>query len=160
MARPRASPSPVPCSGMWGRTRAWPTAGVPIGHALGARRMRIVDRQGHSVPEGTGEILIGGEVLARGHWGRPDLTAERFVPDSHREPGARAYRTGDRGQNNARGEIEFLGRIDRQIKLRGYRIEPGEIEQTLLRQAAGAGCRRRRRAGRAADPDRLCRRSR
>ncbi|MFO1417382.1 MAG: AMP-binding protein [Methylotetracoccus sp.] len=110
---------------------------VPIGRALGARRMRIVDRQGHSVPEGVpGEILIGGEVLARGYWGRPDLTAERFVPDSHREPGARAYRTGDRGQNNARGEIEFLGRIDRQIKLRGYRIEPGEIEQTLLRQAA------------------------
>src|SRR5690606_3299369 len=82
---------------------------------------------------GSGEVCLAGLGLARGYLGRPDLTAERFVPDPLAgRPGGRLYRTGDRGLLLPDGNLEFLGRIDEQIKLRGIRIELGEIEAALV----------------------------
>src|SRR6185295_7205889 len=82
-------------------------------------------------------LCVGGAGVARGYLGRPDLTAERFVPDpfaaARQEPGARLYRTGDLARRLASGEVLYLGRGDGQLKLRGFRIEPGEIEAALVR---------------------------
>jgi acyl carrier protein len=84
-----------------------------------------------------GELYIGGEGVARGYWKRPELTAERFVPNwLEPERGGRLYRTGDLGRWRSNGEIEYLGRVDTQIKLRGQRIELGEIESALSSHAA------------------------
>ncbi|HEY0607043.1 MAG TPA: amino acid adenylation domain-containing protein [Herpetosiphonaceae bacterium] len=106
---------------------------VSIGRSLPGRTAYILDDTGEPVPVGMpGELYLGGTLLARGYLQRPDLTAAAFVPDSFSQiPGARLYRTGDLARWRADGMIEFLGRIDQQVKLRGMRIEPGEIEATL-----------------------------
>jgi len=108
---------------------------LPIGRPLPDVSIHILDVRLEPVPAGkAGEICIGGAGLARGYLDRPDLTAERFIPDpGSRIPGARLYRTGDRGRRLPGGDIEFLGRVDDQVKVRGFRIEPGEVEAALHR---------------------------
>ncbi len=108
------------------------SAGNPIGHPLSDLRVSLHDRHGNLVPVGVpGEIHVGGPGVARGYLHRPELTAERFVPDPFGPPGARAYRSGDLARRRPDGSLDFLGRIDHQVKIRGYRIELGEIEAAL-----------------------------
>lgn len=109
---------------------------IPIGTPIANTTVHLLDPNMEAVPVGvSGELFIGGDGLARGYWRRDELTAEKFVPDPFSaEPGARLYRTGDLARWRRDGVIEFLGRADNQIKLRGYRIEPGEIETALKRQ--------------------------
>ena len=104
---------------------------VPIGKPLANTVVQILDQTLHPVPAGeSGELFIGGEGVARGYWKRPELTAERFLPDV--VPGlGRLYRTGDIARITLRADLEFLGRSDFQVKLRGFRIELGEIEACL-----------------------------
>ncbi|HVG06893.1 MAG TPA: amino acid adenylation domain-containing protein, partial [Thermoanaerobaculia bacterium] len=107
----------------------------PIGRPIPGTQAWVLGEDGEREEEG--ELFLGGLGLARGYLGRPDLTAERFIPDSFsREPGARLYRTGDRVRERPDGELVFLGRADHQVKLRGFRIELGEIDAALLRHPA------------------------
>ncbi|HEX2191397.1 MAG TPA: non-ribosomal peptide synthetase, partial [Longimicrobiaceae bacterium] len=105
-----------------------------IGRPVTGTRAHVLDAAMGPAPAGeAGELYLAGEGLARGYLGRPDATAERWVPDPFSgQPGARLYRTGDRVRLDAEGELEFLGRTDHQVKLRGFRIEPGEVEAALL----------------------------
>ena len=114
--------------------RGW-VSSPPIGRAMPNRRVYLVDRWNNPVPVGVpGELLAAGEGLARGYLNRPDLTAEKFVPDPFAD--GRAYRTGDLGYWTDDGQIQFVGRADTQVKLRGQRIELEEIEAHLVSHPA------------------------
>jgi amino acid adenylation domain-containing protein len=115
----------------WGVVPSEGVGAPSIGRPVDGTRACVLDGAGRPVPAGVaGDLCLGGESLARGYLGRPDLTAERFVPDPTGD-GERLYRTGDLVRHRADGEIEFLGRIDFQVKIRGVRVEPGEIEALL-----------------------------
>ncbi|WP_329347573.1 amino acid adenylation domain-containing protein [Streptomyces sp. NBC_01261] len=118
-------------------SRTAPGGGKPvIGRAIDGMRLHVLDESLRPVlPGEPGELVVGGEGVARGYIGRPALTADRFVPDPD-APGERAYRTGDLVRMTPDGELDFLGRIDQQVKLNGFRIEPDEIAAVLREHPA------------------------
>jgi acyl-coenzyme A synthetase/AMP-(fatty) acid ligase len=115
-----------------------PGAGSVVGVPIPDLRIHLLDAHLQLVPVGVaGEIFVGGAGVARGYLRRPELTAERFVPDPFAErPGDRLYRSGDLARRLPSGEIEYLGRSDHQVKIRGFRVEPGEVESVLLVHSA------------------------
>ena len=118
-------------------TAAWITGDRPtIGPALSGVRTYVLDDA--LEPAGTGELYIAGPGVAHGYLGQPGRTAERFLADPFAGDGSRMFRTGDRVRRSADGDLEFLGRTDRQVKIHGYRIEPAEIEAALMTHAAVA----------------------
>ena len=116
-------------------------APVPLGRPFANTRLRVVGPDLRPMPPGVaGELVIGRRGLARGYLSRPDLTAERFVPDPEGGPGARLYRTGDLARQREDGIVELLGRVDHQVKIRGYRVEPAEVEAVLGEHPGVARC--------------------
>ncbi|MFI5754893.1 amino acid adenylation domain-containing protein [Streptomyces sp. NPDC051569] len=112
---------------------------VPIGGPIPGKHAYILDERLRPLPPGIpGELYVAGRGLAHGYIGRTAATAEQFVANPHGPPGSRMYRTGDLARWNQEGAIEYLGRADRQLKLRGFRVEPGEIESTLVRYGSVA----------------------
>ncbi len=110
---------------------------IPIGRAIANTREHVLDRRLHQVPVNVpGELYLGGVQLARGYVNQPGLTAATFVAHPLAGPGGRLYRTGDKVRRLPDGSLEFLGRLDQQVKIHGYRIELGEIEQVLARHPA------------------------
>ena len=123
-------------AGRLSKTQHYTSGGTaPLGRPLSNAQVQILDSEKQPVPVGViGELHIGGNGIARGYWNRPQLSAEKFIPNPFDSaPGARLYNTGDQARYLPDGTIEFLGRTDRQIKLRGFRIELGEIEAALSR---------------------------
>src|SRR6185503_6489471 len=106
---------------------------APVGRPIANTVLYILDRHFNPVPVGVvGEMFIGGEGLARGYLRSPDLTAQKFIPHPFSvTPGARLYQTGDRARYQRNGNIELLGRLDQQVKIRGQRVETAEVEETL-----------------------------
>ncbi|MEK9520920.1 amino acid adenylation domain-containing protein [Streptomyces venezuelae] len=139
----RSGRTPVPLHNLYGPTEAavdvtyFPYEGgteqaVPIGRPVWNTRLHVLDPFLRPVPEGVpGELYLAGVQLARGYHDRPALTADRFVADPFGGPGERMYRTGDLVRRRADGAVEYLGRTDRQVKIRGNRVEPGEVETAL-----------------------------
>lgn len=124
-----------------GPPRSWPPL-PPIGRPIQNTRIYLLDPHGQPLPAGVpGELYISGDCLARGYLGQPGLTEARFLPETlSGRPGQRLYRTGDLARYLTDGSIEFLGRLDHQVKLRGFRVELGEIEATLRRHPQVADC--------------------
>ncbi|HEX5402493.1 MAG TPA: amino acid adenylation domain-containing protein [Pseudonocardiaceae bacterium] len=115
--------------------------GFPLGWPLAHATSHVLDDAMELVPDGVpGELFIGGATVSRGYLGRPALTAGRFLPDPFGPPGARLYRTGDRARRLPDGSVEFLGRVDDQVKVRGYRVELGEVRHVLSTGPDVADC--------------------
>src|SRR5262249_43114966 len=110
---------------------------LPIGRPISNTQVYILDERLRPVPVGVaGELHIGGGGLGGGYFNRPEVTAEKVIPNPFSSEGERLYKTGDLARYQVDGEIEYLGRIDNQVKIRGFRIELGEIEAALVKHPA------------------------